>query len=395
MLTDEIILKHPVPPPGKAPAKLYDAAGLLLLVSPSGSRLWRLKYRLGGRENSCSLGAYPLVPIAAARAKAVAAKRLIARGVNPTAEQRAERTATYVAGTQTFEKISREFLTLDDTKAERTADKHAWLHGLLSPLHTKLVTEIKAPDLLKVLRAIEATGKREAARRAGQYTGRVFRYAIQSGYAELNPAADLRGALKPVKTESHPGITDPILFAQLMRDIDENPFAFVTVRHALQLMARVFLRSFELRGALWSEINTEKAEWRVPAGRMKMKREHLVPLSTQSIGIFEAQREISGTGELVFPGARSGRPISDAALGVAVKRLLYLWTVHVEHVPHGFRTSASTMLNEKGFDPAIVELQLSHAKRDKIAGIYDKSQRVAERRVMMQAWSDYIDEIKL
>lgn len=395
MLTDEIILKHSIPAPGKTAAKLYDAAGLLLLVGPSGSRLWRLKYRLGGRENSCSLGAYPLVSIVEARAKAVAAKKLVSRGVNPTAEQRAVRTAEYVASTNTFQKVSQEFLELDDTKAARTADKHAWLHGLLTPLYKKLVSEIKAPDIIKVLRGIEATGKREAARRCSQYAGRVFRYAVQSGYCVLNPAADLRGSLKPVKVKSHPGITDPKLFGQLMRDIDGDEFAFVTVRHALQLMARVFLRSFELRGALWGEIDFKKAEWRVPASRMKMKREHLVPLSTQALGILERQREISGAEELVFPGARSGRPISDAALGVAIKRLLYLWTVHVEHVPHGFRTSASTMLNENGFDPAIVELQLSHAKRDKIAGIYDKSQRVAERRVMVQAWSDYIDEIKL
>lgn len=395
MLSDQLILQHPIPAPGKAPAKLYDAGGLLLLVNPSGARLWRLKYRLGGKERSAALGAYPVVSIVEARAKAATAKKLIGRGVDPAVQHREERTAAYIASTNTFERVSREFLELDDTKAERTADKHEWLHGLLSPLHKRLISSIKAPDVIKVLKAIEATGKREAARRCSQYAGRVFRFAIQSGYCELNAAADLRGALKPVKVESHPGITDPVLFGRLMRDIDEDEYAFVTVRHSLQVMARVFLRSGELRGALWQEINLEKAEWRVPASRMKMKREHLVPLSTQVVAILRKQHEISGTGELVFPGARSGRPISDAALGVAIKRLLYLWTVPVAHVPHGFRTSASTMLNEKGFDPAIVELQLSHAKRDKIAGIYDKSQRVTERRAMMQEWSDYIDEIKL
>lgn len=397
MLSDQLILEKAIPGPGKAPAKLYDADGLLLLVSPSGSRLWRLKYRRNGKEGSLPLGSYPLVPIVEARAKAAAAKRELARGLDPAVPRRDARTKAYIASTNSFAKVSLEFLALDDTKAVRTADKHAWLHGLLSPLHTRLVSDIKAPDVIKVLRAIEATGKREAARRCSQYASRVFRYAIQEGYLsdKPNPAADLRGALKPVKVESHPGITDPILFGQLMRDIDEDEYAFVTVRHSLQLMARVFLRSWELRGALWPEINFEKAEWRVPKERMKMKREHLVPLSKQSVLILRKQHEISGTGELVFPGARSGRPISDAALGVAIKRLLYLWTVHAEHVPHGFRTSASTMLNENGFDPAIVELQLSHAKRDKIAGIYDKSQRVAERRTMMQWWSDHIDEIKL
>jgi len=173
--------------------------------------------------------------------------------------------------------------------------------------------------------------------------------------------------------------------------VDSDTFSHATVRHGLQLLARTFVRPGELRMAEWREINFEKAEWRIPAARMKMRREHLVPLSTQAIEILRRQHDVSGDGPLVFPGVRSGRPMSDAGMGVSLKNMFI--PSHV-HVPHAFRVSASTFLNENGFDSALIELQLSHAKKDKIAGIYDRSQRVAERVVMMQAWADLIEKMK-
>jgi integrase len=391
-LTAQAIAEHPLPPAGKV-AKLYDGGGLLLLITGTGQRGWRFKYRLGGKEKQCSLGVYPDVPIEAARAAALNAKKQVSKGINPSELRRLERSAEYIESTNTFAKVGREFLALDDTKAARTADKHEWLFGLLAPLHKKLVTGITAPDIVKVLRGLEAAGKREAAHRCGQFAGRVFRYAIQSGYCTVNPAGDLRGALKPVKTKSHAGITDPLRFGELMVWVDapRTDLGFVNVRHGLQLLARTFVRPGELRAAEWSEFDLDGAEWKIPAPRMKMKRPHLVPLSTQAVAILRKQHELTGHGPLVFPGVRSGRPMSDATMGLALKVMLI---ESDRHVPHGFRVSASTLLNEKGFDSALIELQLSHAKRDKIAGIYDRSQRVPERKAMMQAWSDYIDELK-
>jgi integrase len=392
-LTAKMIAEHPLPPAGKV-AKLYDANGLLLVITGSGQRGWRFKFRLAGIEKQVSLGVYPDVPIEAARTAALAAKKLVAKGLNPADLRREKRAAEYIESINTFAKVGREFLALDDTRAKRTSDKHQWQFEQLAPLHKKLVTDITAPDVLKVLRGLEAQGKREAAHRCAQFAGRVFRYAIQCGHCTVNPACDLRGALKPVKTVSHAGITDPLRFGELMVWLDANrtDLGFINVRNGLRLLARTFVRPGELRAAEWSEINLDTAEWKIPAERMKMKRPHLVPLSTQAVAILRNQYEVTGHGALVFPGVRSGRPMSDATMGIALKVMLI---ESDRHVPHGFRVSASTLLNEKGFDPALVDMQLSHAKRDKVASVYDRSQRVPERKAMMQAWSDYIEELKL
>lgn len=277
-------------------------------------------------------------------------------------------------------------------KAARTADKHAWLHGKLRALHGRPLAEIKAPEILKVLRSFEGKGNNESARRAGQFTARVFRYAIGEGWCENNPARDLRGNLEPVVTTSHAGFTDPLKFGRLMQMIDTPGYSHPTVHHGLRLLARVALRPGELRQMLWDEVDFEKAEIRVPAARMKMRRPHLVPLAPVSIAILRHQHEVSGRQPYVFPGIRKGRPMSDAAMGVSLKNM---FISPAEHVPHGFRTSFSTLLNEAGFDPAVIELQLSHAKKDKIAGIYDRSQRVPERVAMMVRWAEMIEEMKL
>lgn len=292
----------------------------------------------------------------------------------------------------TFGQAGVDFLSFRKArKAERTAGKHAWLLGLLRALHERPLGEIKAPEVMVVLRALEATGKAEAARRAGQFTARVFRHAVREGWCEHNPATDLRGGLEGVTVTSHAGITDPEGFGRLMRLVDISGHSHPTVYNALRLLARTALRPGELRRGLWAEIDMDKAEWRIPAERMKMRRPHLVPLSTQAKAILWDQWEVSGHGDLIFPGVRAGRPLSDAGMGVALKNMFIPPDVHV---PHGFRVSFSSMLNELGVDSAVVELQLSHAKQDKIAGIYDRSQRVPDRRALVQRWADYIDELK-
>ena len=390
-LTNELILATPTPASGGK--KLFDGAGLFLYVQSRGRPSWRFKYSFGGRESSLSLGAYPEVSIEAARVAAGKARECIKQNRDPAQERREERTALHVATVTTFKVAAESFLAKDDSLAQRTRDKHAWLLSLLVPLHKRPLATIKAPDVLRVLEGIAATGKREAARRCGQFIGRVFRHAINRGwYDKANPAINLRGELPPVKTESHAGVRHPANFGLLMRVIDGagEALGYVNVRHGLQLLARTALRPGELRQGLWSEINFDKAEWLIPAGRMKMKRPHLVPLSTQAIAILRAQREVSGGGPLIFPGVRSGRPMSDAAMGLALKKIL----PSSDAVPHGFRVSFSTILNDRGTDSALVELQLSHAKRDKVAGVYDRSERVPERRKLMQDWSDLIDELK-
>lgn len=292
----------------------------------------------------------------------------------------------------TFGQAGAAFLSFrKGRKAERTAGKHAWLLGLLRTLHGRPLAEIRAPDVLKVLRRLEDAGKTEAARRAGQFTARVYRYAIGEGWCDNNPARDLRGNLEGVTVTSHAGITDPEGFGKLMRLVDAPGYSHPTVYNALRLLARTALRPGELRRGVWSEIDLEKAEWRIPAERMKMRRAHMVPLSTQAVSILWDQWETSGDGEFIFPGVRTGRPLSDAGMGVALKNMFISPEIHV---PHGFRVSYSSMLNERGEDAAVIELQLSHAKQDKIAGIYDRSQRIPDRRVLMQKWSDLIEEWK-
>jgi integrase len=390
-LTDDAIKTTPTPLSGGK--KLFDGAGLFLLVQSRGRPSWRLKYRFAGRESSLSLGAYPEVSIDAARAEAATVRKLIRDNLDPAQYRREQRTALHVATVTTFKVAAESFLAKDDSLAQLTRDKHAWLLSLLVPLHKRPLASIKAPDVLKVLEGIAATGKREAARRCGQFIGRVFRHAINRGwYDKANPAINLRGELPRVKAESHAGVKHPAAFGMLLRVIDGagEDLGYVNVRHGLQLLARTALRPGELRQGLWSEINFDKAEWLVPAARMKMKRPHLVPLSTQALAILKAQREVSGSGPLIFPGVRSGRPMSDAALGLALKRIL----PSSDAVPHGFRVSFSTILNDRGIDSALIELQLSHAKRDKVAGVYDCSERVPERRKLMQDWSNLIDEWK-
>ena len=276
-------------------------------------------------------------------------------------------------------------------KAERTADKHAWLLGVLRRLHHRPLVEIKAPEVMEVLRTLEANGKAETARRAGQFCARVFRHAIREGWCDHNPATDLRGGLEGVVVTSHAGITDPQAFGRLMKLVDAPGYSHRTVYNGLRLLARTALRPGELRRAMWSWVDMDKEELRIPKEIMKMRRPHLVPLSTQAKAILWDQWEVSGHGEFIFPGVRTGRPLSDAAMGVALKNM---FIPPEEHVPHGFRVSFSSMMNERGEDAAVIELQLSHAKGDKIAAIYDRSQRVPDRKLLMQKWADYIDELK-
>jgi len=376
--------------------KLTDGAvpGLHMLVKDTGRRYWRLKYRLHDEEKIFSIGVYPETGLEQARSAARDARSLVKKNIDPNDAKKAAATAAYVAKVSTFGLVGREFVDLKTKSlAPATARKLEWMYGCLESLHNRPIGEIKTQDVLAIQKAIQAKDHMEAAHRVGQFAGRVFASALRAGFIAANPlaGAKLGEDLQPRRNRPMAAYTDPREFGQLMRWIDTDTSRSANVRHGLQLIARVALRPGELRQALWSEIDLVKAEWRVPASRMKMRREHLVPLSRQAVAILERHKAVSGSGQLVFPGLRSGRPMSDAAMNKALADMMVFPEFHVVH---GFRSSFSTIMNENGHDSVLIDLQLSHRKRDKIAGIYDRSERVPERRKLLQDWSDLIDRLK-
>jgi integrase len=373
-----------------APFKLVDGAGLYLLVNPNGSRWWRFRYRFEGREKQISLGTYPDTSLKLAREKRDNARAELAAGINPSAK----RQATKLARADTFGAIAREWLEQQRKKlAATTFAKAKWvLEDLLFPrLEKRPITSITPQELLGVLRLTEARGKHETAHRARQRAGQVFRYAVATGRADRDIAADLRGALAPVVTENRAAITDPRRIGQLLRAIDGYQ-GQPTVMAALKLAPLLFVRPGELRGAEWTELDLEGAEWRIGAERNKMREEHIVPLPTQAVAIFERLHAITGRGRLAFPSLTSReRPISENSVTAALRRMGYAGD---EMTWHGFRALASTRLNEIGFAPDVIERQLQHQERNKVRAAYNRSQLLDERRKMMQAWADYLDGLR-
>ena len=380
------------------PLKLWDGRGLYLLVNPNGSRLWRFRYHFEDREKLVSLGSYPDVPLKLARERREEARQLLATGVDPSAKREAERAARG----DTFESVAREWLALQAKPNSRnkrpalcqsTWDKALWtFEQLLFPyLGSRPIAKITVPDLLRVLKRIEARGKHETCHRAKQRCGQVFRYAIVTGRAERDPTADLRGALAPVVSRSFPALTDPVKIGELLRAIDGYR-GRRTVESALKLAPLVFVRPIELRRAEWSEFDLERSEWRIPAARMKMREEHIVPLSRQAVAILREQHLLTGGERFVFPSDRTlSRPMCENAITAALRRMGYSGE---EMTWHGFRAMASTCLNEQSWHPDLIELQLAHAERNKVRAAYNRAQRLPERRKMMQSWSDYLDTLK-
>lgn len=386
MLTDKAIQSLK---PAAKPYKKFDANGLFLLVYPNGRKGWRFKYQFGGREKGISFGSYPDTSLKLARAKRDAARQDLAANIDPSAKRQEEKEAL----ANSFEIVASEWLKRQKSLSASTVRQlRQRLDSYLIPsLGRHPIQKITAPDLLRVLRRIESRGTHETALRVLSLSSRIFRFAIATGKADRNPAADLRGALAPTKTTNFAAITKPTRIGELLRAI-EGYQGQPAVIAALKLAPLVFVRPGELRAATWAEIDLNDAEWRIPASRMKMDAEHLVPLSTQAIAIIEALQPVTGSGTYLFPSLRSGdRPISDNTLNAALRRLGF---GKDEMTAHGFRTMASTRLNEMGFHPDIIELQLAHAERNKVRAAYNKAQRLAERKKMMQTWADYLDGLK-
>jgi integrase len=366
---------------------------LYLLVNPNGGLWWRFKYNFEGREKLLSLGVHPHVSLQQARALRDEGKKTLANGVDPSAKRQAEKSYT----ANTFEAVAREWLALQEkTLAPATYAKAVWtLETLVYPyIGSRPIAKLGAVDVLKVLKRIEGRGTHETAHRTRQRCSQVFRYAVQTKRAAHDVTADLRGALAPVVSEHHAAITEPVRIGELLRAIDGYTGHSVTA-YALKLAPLLFVRPGELRHAEWPEFDLDGPEphWRIPAGKMKMGEQHLVPLCKQALALLRELQPLTGRSPYLFPSIRSRtRPMSNNTVNAALRRLGYTGE---EMTGHGFRSLASTCLNEQGYHPDLIELQLAHAERNKVRAAYNKAQRLPERRKMMQAWSDYLDHLRL
>jgi len=381
--------------PKKKEYKIFDGGGLFLLVTPSGGKLWRLRYFYDKKEKKLSLGIYPEISLLDARKRRDEARSQIAHGIDPSAVRKVQKQANTEA-TETFEIIAREWFQtfLNTWKESHSKRLIGRLERDVFPFLGKTpISEIKAPELLSVLRRIEARKTFELAHRIRTICSQVFRYAVATGRAERDPAADLRGALKPVQTINRAALTDPKKVGELLRAIDAYQGSFV-VQCALKLASLFFVRPGELRHAEWSEIDLENAEWNIPAPKMKMKEPHLVPLSKQAIEILKELKELTGASRYVFPSGRTfDRPMSDNALVAALRRMGFEKS---EMTAHGFRAMARTILDEVlQVRPDFIEHQLAHAVRDPNGRAYNRTSHLAERKKMMQTWSDYLDRLKI
>lgn len=374
--------------------KYSDGGGLYLYISPTGGKLWRMGYRYEGKQKTLSFGAYPAVSLKDARNRREEAKEQLAAGIDPSVRKKAVKAAIKANATNSFEVVAREwFGKYKDSWVDLHGKKIlARLENDIFPLvGAKAVGAVTAPELLEALRRIEARGAVDTAHRALQNCGQIFRYAMATGRAERNIAADLRDALSPVRSTNFASITEPKVIGALLRDIDAY-FGNLIVRAALRMAPYVFVRPGELRRAEWSEFNLESAEWRIPASRIKMKEMHIVPLARQVVAILEDLQQYTGHGRYLFPSMRANSaPISDVTLLAALRRMGYdkdTMTVH------GFRSMASTLLNEKGYNRDWIERQLAHGERNIARASYNYAQYLPERRKMMTEWADYLDELR-
>lgn len=367
------------------PYKLSDGGGLYLLVNPNSTKYWRLKFRLHGKEKTLSLGVYPGVTMAEAREEALKAKKLLREGVDPVIRRKQEK-QTKIANT--FKNIAEEWLSKQTgmwthdhaTNVRRTLERDVYPHIGGIP-----VQDIQTLDCLAVVRAVEARGALDVASRIKQRISSVFRYAIQTARCQYNPADQLQGVIQTRKIKHMAALGADALPAFLER-LEEYQ-GYVITKLALKFLVHTFVRPGELRGARWTEISIEKREWRIPAHRMKMNDEHIVPLSNQAILVLDELRSISGKYELIFPSVRNIRKeMSENTLTYAIRKRLGF-----DATAHGFRSTASTILNEHGFRPDVIERQLAHTERNKVRAAYNRSQYLPERREMMDWWGGYLE----
>lgn len=380
---------------GRATAyKLADGGGLYVLVRSSDARYWRMDYRWGGKRRTLALGVYPMVSLAEAREKRNQAKKLLASGIDPSAQRKLEGLLAKAAAENTFRLVSEEWLgkLAREGRAAATLGKITWLLELAYPeIGERPVAAITPPELLTVLRKVEARGRYETARRLRSTCGQVFRYAISTGRAERDPSADLRGALTAPRVKHRAAVTDPKALGAMLRAIDGYNGQPITLA-ALRLAPLLFVRPGELRRAEWSEFDLDGAEWRIPAAKMKMRLPHRVPLSRQAVAILRDLHRITRHGQYVFPSIRTTlRPMSENTLNAALRRLGYSKD---EATTHGFRSTAAVRLNEtRQWSADAIERQLAHQEANSVRRAYTHAAEFwPERREMMQVWADQLDQ---
>ncbi len=366
-----------------------------MLLTPSGGKYWRFDYRFDGKRKTLAFGKYPEVSLKTARERRDGSRRMLADGVDPGEARRLQKAARVALAANSFEMIAREWIAkfsrrwapshTDKVIGRLERDVFPWLGA-------RPIAAITAPELLTTLHRIESRGAVDTAHRALQNCGQVFRYAVATGRAERDPTRDLRGALPPARIEHYAAITDPDEVGQLLRAIDAFRGTLV-VKCALQLAPLLFVRPGELRKAQWDEFDLDKAEWNIPAARMKSKRAHLVPLATQAIATLRELQPLTGHGRFVFPGRDPQKCMSDAAVNAALRRMGY--DTRTEITGHGFRAMARTILHEQlAVERDVIEHQLAHRVGDALGTAYNRTQFIKQRRAMMQRWADYLDKLK-
>lgn len=379
--------------PRDKPYKLADGEGLHLLVTPKGKKQWRFRYRFNGKENMLSFGAFPAVSISDARRKRDDARKLIAKGLDPSAQKRADKIAAEHMARNTFGEIVQEYLeTLrHHQRTEETIRKNAWLlNDLAKPLHRYPIKDITPADILALLKRIEKSGRRETATRLRSRIGSVFRYAVATLRADNDPTYALQGALLSPIVRHYPAITDEKKFGALVRCIEDYD-GLPVVKAAMLFTILTMARPGEVRYMQRGEVDFDKAIWTVPEGRMKMRRPHEVPLSKQAVEVLKGIWDLSYGDGYVFPSPRPGRPLSENAFNAALRRMGY---TKDEVVSHGFRSSASTILNGRGYNPDVIEAALAHQDVNVIRRTYNRSRYWDDRVKLLQDWADIIDELK-
>jgi integrase len=396
MALSDIAIRNAKPRP--KPYKLGDTLGLFLLVQPSGGKLWRLKYRVDGKEKKLGFGTYPEVSLSEARKRRDEARELIASGKDPSREKQRAKARSQLDAGNTFSAIATEYCEKrkrDGQKAwaPATASRSEYLLSLLSVSIGQLpIAEIEPADILAAVRKIEAKGNLESARRTLQLASTVFRYAVATTRLRSDPTRDLRGALTAPTVTNYGAITDPKLVGELLRAIDGYEGQGLT-KQAMQFAPHVFVRPGELRHAEWGEFDLDAAVWIIPAAKTKMRKPHQVPLSRQSVSLLKEVQTLTGVGKYVFPSLRSrSRPMSENTINAALRRLGY---ASDEMTAHGFRAMASTLLNESGkWHPDAIERALAHGDNDKVRAAYHRGAHWQERVTMAQWWSDYLDQLR-
>lgn len=385
MLTDTQLRKAQ---PALKPYRLTDGRGLYLMVTPAGGKLWRWKYRHGGSEKLMSFGGYPDVPLAAARDRHSAARRLLADGIDPMAARKAEKVVS-VSSFQSVAGLWLEHWKVDKSEQHVGTSERRLASNVFPLLGARPIADIRAPELVAMVKVIEARGAGDVAKRALQTVGQIFRYGIAHGHCERNPAADIKPAdvLKPIRSRNLARVEAAALPA-LLRAIEVYQGKVIT-RLATKLMALTFVRTSELVGARWDEFDMAARRWNIPAERMKMKTPHIVPLATQTIELLELLRGVTGGGELLFPGDIDHRKtMSKNTILAALDTMGYRGIM----TGHGFRGLASTLLHEQGWNHEHIELQLAHAPRNAVSAAYNHALYLEPRAKMMQGWADFLEQ---